>query len=584
MAEKNNQLEKIRHSTAHLMARAIKELFGPKVKFAIGPTIEDGFYYDFDLGRQTFAPEDLEKIEKKMTELLKQDIKFEKTELTIAQALKKTTGQPYKQELIKELKKQGEKKVTFYKLGDFEDLCQGPHVSSLKELGHFKLLSIAGAYWRGDENNKMLQRIYGTAFETAKELKKYLELRKEAQKRDHRKIGTELELFILDEEVGSGLPLYLPKGARLRWEIINFALNTYLKKGYQLVSTPHIASEKLWRHSGHSDFFKENIYPYFSIEGEKYRLKPMNCPFHVQLYKSKKRSYRELPLRWTEMGTVYRYERSGTLHGLTRCRGFTQDDAHIICTPDQLEQEVVKALELTLYMLKTFGFKDFQVDLSVRDPKSKEKFIGADRDWEKAEETLKKAITKAGFKDFQYDIGGAVFYGPKIDFKIKDAIGRKWQLSTIQFDFNLPARFKMSYINTEGKEEQPFMIHRALLGALERFLGVYIEHTAGAFPAWLAPVQAKIIPISEKFLDYAETVRNKLEEREFRIELDETDETLSKKIRNGEKEKIPYLLIVGEKEKDRQSVAVRKRGQGDLGPEKLSQFSARLEKEIAEKK
>ncbi|HLD28205.1 MAG TPA: threonine--tRNA ligase [Patescibacteria group bacterium] len=581
----DNKLEIIRHSTSHIMAYAVKELFGDKVKFAIGPTIDDGFYYDFDLGKdKTFSPDDLPRIENKMKELIKKNLEFEKTELNIADAIKKVTGQTYKEELIKDLEKIGESKVSFYKIGEFEDLCRGPHVKSTKELGHFKLLKTSGAYWRGDEKNEMLQRIYGTAFATKDELQTYLKMREEAEKRDHRKLGAELELFMISDEIGAGLPLFFPKGARLRHEIMNFALNTYLKNGYEMVITPHIASEKLFSHSGHLDFYSEGMYAPFGIDEENYRLKPMNCPLQVQLYKAKSHSYRDLPIRWTEMGTVYRYERSGTLHGLTRVRGFTQDDAHIICTPDQLEEEIKKALDLTLYMLKTFGFEDFEMNLSVRNPEDKGHFIGDDKNWQMAEKILKKVLEKSGFKNFVYDVGGAVFYGPKIDIKVSDAIGRKWQLSTIQFDFNLPSRFEMFYIDEKNQKKEPFMIHRALLGSLERFLGVYIEHTAGAFPLWLSPVQTVIIPVSEKFNDYGEQVLTELKSADIRAEIDASDESLGKRIRNAEKQKTPYILVVGEKEMTDKSVAVRKRNEGDLGAQKLAGFIDLIKKEVEEKK
>ncbi|MFC1599123.1 threonine--tRNA ligase, partial [Patescibacteria group bacterium] len=554
-----NKIDTMRHSASHVMAAAVKQLYGDKIKFAIGPTIEDGFYYDFDLGDQTISQEDLTKIEKKMKHIIKQNLKFTKEELSIKDALKKVKDQPYKKELIKDLEK-SEKMVSFYQLGDvFEDLCSGPHVDSTKDIGAFKLLKVAGAYWRGDEKNKMLQRIYGTAFASQEELDDYMQMLAEAEKRDHRKIGTEQELFMIDDEVGQGLILWQPKGAILRREIMNFALNTYLSKGYEEVITPHIASSKLWSHSGHLDFYADDMYNAFGIEDEEYRLKPMNCPLQVRMYKSRKRSYRELPIRWTEMGTVYRYERSGTLHGLTRVRGFTQDDAHIICTPEQLKDELKAAYELTLFMLKTFGFTEFEMNVSVRDPENKDKFIGNDEMWNKAESTLKEVLEESGNKNYTYDIGGAVFYGPKIDVKVSDALGRKWQLSTLQFDFNLPTRFKMSYVGENGKDHTPFMIHRALLGSLERFIGVLIEHYGGAFPLWLSPVQVKILPVSDKFLEYAKTVAEKMFIEGIRHEIDDSAETLGKKIRNGELEKVPYLLIIGEKEVKDKKVAVRKR-------------------------
>jgi threonyl-tRNA synthetase len=582
--KKESQLDIMRHSAAHVMAAAVKQIYGDNVKFAIGPIIEEGFYYDFDLNDQTISQEDLPKIEKKMKHIIKQNLKFEKEEVDIKEALKKVKNQPYKQELIKELEKEGNKKVSFYKLGNiFEDLCSGPHVESSGKIGPFKLMKVAGAYWRGDENNKMLQRIYGTAFETKEELDNYLKMLEEAEKRDHRKIGAEQELFMVDEEVGQGLILWLPNGAILRREIMNFALNTYLAKGYQEVVTPHIASSKLWSHSGHLDFYADDMYNSFGIEDEEYRLKPMNCPLQVTMYNHKKRSYRELPIRWTEMGTVYRYERSGTLHGLTRVRGFTQDDAHIICTPEQLKTELKAAFDLTLYMLKTFGFKDFEMNVSVRDPENKSKFIGDDKMWDKAENTLKEVLVESGFKDYVMDVGGAVFYGPKIDVKIADALGRKWQLSTLQFDFNLPSRFEMIYIDEDGKEKVPFMIHRALLGSLERFIGVLIEHYGGAFPVWLSPIQVKIINIGADHKTYCQEVDEQLKDQGIRTELDLANETVGNKIRKGEKDKIPYILVVGDKEVKKKAVAVRKRSEGDLGPQKLDKFIDQIKKEIENK-
>lgn len=582
--KKESQLDIMRHSAAHVMAAAVKQIYGDNVKFAIGPIIEEGFYYDFDLNDQTISQEDLPKIEKKMKHIIKQNLKFEKEEVDIKEALKKFKNQPYKQELIKELEKEGNKKVSFYKLGNiFEDLCSGPHVESSGKIGPFKLMKVAGAYWRGDENNKMLQRIYGTAFETKEELDNYLKMLEEAEKRDHRKIGAEQELFMVDEEVGQGLILWLPNGAILRREIMNFALNTYLAKGYQEVVTPHIASSKLWSHSGHLDFYADDMYNSFGIEDEEYRLKPMNCPLQVTMYNHKKRSYRELPIRWTEMGTVYRYERSGTLHGLTRVRGFTQDDAHIICTPEQLKTELKAAFDLTLYMLKTFGFKDFEMNVSVRDPENKSKFIGDDKMWDKAENTLKEVLVESGFKDYVMDVGGAVFYGPKIDVKIADALGRKWQLSTLQFDFNLPSRFEMIYIDEDGKEKVPFMIHRALLGSLERFIGVLIEHYGGAFPVWLSPIQVKIINIGADHKTYCQEVDEQLKDQGIRTELDLANETVGNKIRKGEKDKIPYILVVGDKEVKKKAVAVRKRSEGDLGPQKLDKFIDQIKKEIENK-
>jgi threonyl-tRNA synthetase len=588
-AAKGPNINSIRHSISHIVALATMERF-PKVKFGIGPTIENGFYYDFDL--KEINDEDLKNIEGRAKELLKQGLKFKKEIVTPAEAKKIFKDQPFKLELIDELKKQ-KKAISVYKTYDkspkdplFIDLCAGPHVRSTSEIDPeaFKLTSIAGAYWKGDEKNPMLQRIYGLAFASKKELDDYLAVQAEAEKRDHRKLGAELELFMISDEVGQGLPLFLPKGSRLRHEIMTFALNTYLKNGYEMVTTPHIGSEKLWIRSGHTGFYKDSMYSPFGIEGENYLLKPMNCPMHIQLYKNKSHSYRDLPVRWTEMGTVYRYERSGTLHGLTRVRGFTQDDAHIFCTPDQIEDEVKRALKLTIYILETFSFKNLEVSLSVRDPKKKKDFIGADKDWDMATKALKKALEDSGFKDFTYDVGGAAFYGPKIDIKVSDAIGRKWQLSTIQFDFNEPSRFDMTYIDDKGKEQRPLMVHRALLGSLERFMGVYIEHVAGAFPVWIAPVQAAIIPISEKFNRYAKDLEEKLIAEDIRTELYSSAETLGRRIRTAEMQKVPYILIVGEVEMKSNAVSVRKRGEGDLGAKPTSVFIETLKQEIKDKK
>jgi threonyl-tRNA synthetase len=580
------QIDKIRHSLAHIMAAAVKE-FWPEVKLAIGPAVEDGFYYDFDFNKEQISDNALPKIENKMKEIIDQGLEFERYELSVEEALKKEEerGEIYKKELIEELKEEGETKVSYYKLGDFEDLCAGPHVQSTKEIDKegFKLTKLAGAYWKGDEKNKMLQRIYGIAFENKEALDNYLHLLEEAEKRDHRKLGQELELFMFDDEVGQGLPLWLPKGALLRHLVMTFAFNTYLQRGYEPVSTPHIASLKLWQHSGHLDFYKENLYNPFGIEDEEYMIKPMNCPFHVQMYKFKKKSYRDLPIRWTEMGTVYRYEKSGTLHGLTRVRGFTQDDAHMICTPEQLHDELLEALKLTIYILNSFGFKDFEVNLSVRDPENKEKFIGRDEDWERAEGELKNVLAEAGFKDFVYDVGGAVFYGPKIDVKVKDALGRPWQLSTIQFDFNLPARFNMTYQGADGQEHTPFMIHRALLGSLERFLGVLIEHYGGAFPVWLSPVQIKIISVSEKHIDYCNKLKEEFKEADLRPEVDDKNETVDNKIRKALEEKVPYILVVGDKEMNGDILTVRDRGETKTREIKKEEFLEEVKKKIENK-
>ena len=563
------QINKIRHSLAHIMACAIQELY-PNVKFGIGPEIENGFYYDFDFPTP-ISENQIQKIEKRMKRLIKQNLIFKKKNITKSEAKKLFKNQIYKLELIKELPS---KTVSTYQSGNFIDLCKGPHIKSTKEINidSFKLNKIAGAYWKGSEKNKMLTRIYGLAFETKKELEQYLKNQEEAEKRDHRVLGQKLELFMFDDEVGQGLPLWLPKGALLRKLVMDFAFNAYLERGYEPVSTPHIASVKLWAHSGHLDFYKESLYNSFGIEGEEYMLKPMNCPFHVQMYKNKRRSYKELPIRWTEMGTVYRYEKSGTLHGLTRVRGFTQDDAHIICTPEQLHKELLSALKLTLYILNAFGFKEFEMNLSVRDPKDKSKFIGKDSEWKKAETELKSVLKEIGYKNFVYDVGGAVFYGPKIDVKVNDSLGRPWQLSTIQFDFNLPSRFNMEYYGADGKKHTPFMIHRALLGSLERFIGVLIEHYGGAFPLWLSPVQIWVIPINSSHVKYAQEITKELKEQGLRVEIKIESETISKKIRNGEIQKIPYLIVIGDKELKSKKICVRQRGKRNIETISLTKF------------
>ncbi len=580
--KKQSNLEIMRHSASHVMAAAVKELF-KDVKFAIGPAIEEGFYYDFDLGNKTFSEDDLKLIEKKMKHIVKQNLKFTKEEVSIKDALKKIEGQPYKLELINDLEKEGNKKVTFYKLGDiFEDLCSGPHVESSGKIGSLKLMKISGAYWRGDENNKMLQRIYGTAFATQKELDEYLKMLAEAEKRDHRKIGKEQELFLIDQTVGLGLPMWFPKGA-LIWRIMeDFWCQEHLKNGYELVRSPHIGSQALWEKSGHWNFYRESMYSPIEVDGEKYLLKPMNCPFHVTLYKARPHSYRELPLRWAECGTVYRYEKSGELSGLTRVRGFTQDDAHIICSKNQVEDELKRVVDFIVYMLSTFGFKDYNVYLSLRDPKDKKKWAGNDEGWQFTEKVLEK-VAKAKKLNYVKEEGEAAFYGPKLDFKIKDCLGREWQCSTLQFDFNLPERFEMSFVNDKGQEEQPYMLHRALFGSFERFIALLIEHYAGVWPVWLAPFQVKVINIGSAHEKYCQAVADKLKAEGIRVELDLVNETVSNKIRKGEKDKIPYILVAGDKELKNKEVAVRKHGQGDLGPQKLDKFIEQIKKEIENK-
>ncbi len=576
---KNQKITTIRHSLSHIMALAVQELFGKTepIKFGIGPAIENGFYYDFEL-KKSIGLDDLPKIERKMKELIKQNLKFQKKTISLAQAKKILKNQPYKLDLLKDLKG---KQVTIYQVGNFIDLCQGPHIASTKaiDLESFKLIKVAGAYWKGDEKNPMLQRIYGVAFQNKKELNQYIKNQKEVEKRDHRILGKKLELFIFDEEVGAGLPLWLPKGTLLRQIISDYLYEQLNQQNYQWVTTPHIGNLKLWQTSGHWMLYRENMYSPIKIEREKYLLKPMNCPFHVKIYQSKIRSYKDLPLRFAELGTVYRYEKSGVLHGLTRARGFTQDDAHIWCMPNQLNQVINQLLKHGLKILKTFGFKNFNIYLSTRP----EKYAGTLQAWKKATTVLKNALKKQNLK-YQIDPGGGVFYGPKIDIKIQDALGREWQCTTIQIDFNLPKRFKITYIDKNGKKREPIMIHRALIGSLERFIGVLLEHYNGALPLWLSPIQIWVIPISNKYLSYAESISQALKTANIRLEIKNENETLSKKIRQGEILKIPYLLIVGEKEIKLRKVRVRKRNKGDIGQMAINIFKEKIEKEINSKK
>jgi threonyl-tRNA synthetase len=568
-----NNIEKVRHSLAHILACAVKEMY-PEAKIGVGPAIDNGFYYDFD--NINVSEGDLPKIEKSMRKIIKKGVVFEKQIVDRKEAEEIFKNEPYKLELLNDIE---EEEISIYKSGDFVDLCSGPHIENSKKINPegFKLDRTAGAYFKGSEENKMLQRIYGLAFQNKEELQDYIAKKEDAEKRDHRKIGKKLELFMFDDEVGQGLPLYLPNGGMLRYLLMNFAMETYLDHGYEIVSTPHIAREDLWKRSGHLKFYAEDMYGPISVDGKNYRLKPMNCPFHVKMYNLRKRSYRELPLRWAEMGTVYRYEKSGELHGLTRPRGFTQDDAHIICTEDQLFQEIVDALKLVQYIYKTLGMEDLKFKLSVRDPKNIDKYFGDNKDWEETEKALEKAINEVSSSGYEIDEGGAVFYAPKIDIDAVDAVGRSWQLSTIQVDFNLPYRFDMTYVNENGEEETPFMIHRALLGSLERFLGVYIEHTEGNFPVWLSPKQVLVIPVSEKFTDYAEEVLSALRKKRIRASLSGENETLGKKIRNGEVQKVPYLVVVGEKEKNEKTVSVRYRGK-DEGVMNIDSFIEEIKK------
>ncbi len=565
----------LRHSTAHVMAEAVRELYGNEVKVAIGPAIEDGFYYDFDRD-QPFTPEDFEKIEAKMTEIIRSAQPFSRSEVSSADAIKRfeTEDEPYKVELIQDL---GEDTVSLYEQGAFTDLCRGPHLPNTSFINAFKLLRVAGAYWRGDENKKMLQRIYGTAFFDKKALKKHLFALEEAKKRDHRKLGKELQLFTMQDEIGPGLILWQPKGALLRKLIEDYWKDAHYRNDYELLYTPHIARQDLWKTSGHLDFYGENMYSPMDIDDVAYQLKPMNCPFHIGIYNSQKRSYREFPIRWCELGTVYRYERAGALHGLLRVRGFTQDDAHIFCMPEQLEDEIFNILDLNLEILKTFGFDQYDIYLSTRPEKS----VGTDENWDQSTEALKLALEKKGL-EYQLDPGEGVFYGPKIDIKIKDQLGRSWQCSTIQVDFNLPERFNIKYVGADNSEHQPIMIHRALMGSLERFIGVLIEHYAGVFPLWFAPVQARIMNITDAQADYCEEVYAKLRKAGVRIEKDLRNEKLNYKIREAQMAKIPYMLIIGDKEKENSTVTVRLRDGKNIADMQIDDFAAKIADECIE--
>lgn len=560
------------HSTAHVMAQAVQELF-PGTKLAIGPPIEEGFYYDFDK-QSPFEPEDLSKIEAKMKDIIEEDATFEREELLSDEALKffRNRNEDYKLAIISDLN--GEQ-VSIYKHSRFVDLCRGPHIPTTKRIKAFKLLQIAGAYWRGSEKNRMLQRVYGVSYPSQQLLDDFLKRQEEAKRRDHRKLGKGLDLYSFQEEAGPGLVFWHPKGAFIRHQIESFMKELLLNSGYQLVYTPHIAKLDLWRTSGHTEFYQENMYPAIKLEEADYQLKPMNCPFHILIYKNQIRSYRDLPIRLAEYGTVYRNERSGVLHGLPRVRGFTQDDAHVFCTPEQVEEEVIKMLDLTKLILNTFGFKEFEVLLSTRP----EKFVGEQAEWEQAEAVLQKALEKYDWK-YTLAAGEGAFYGPKIDVLVKDAIGRSWQCSTIQFDFNLPGRFDLHYTAADGKFHRPMMVHRAIFGSMERFFGVLIEHYAGAFPLWLAPVQAAILPITDAQLDYCAGVKTKLEQAGLRVELDSRNEKVNHKIREAENLKVPYMLIVGKKEAENGNVSVRQHGQGDLGPSSLEDFIAKARKEV----
>ena len=577
-AKDSDALFVFRHSAAHLLAAAVLELF-PDVKLGIGPPIDTGFFYEF-LRHEPFTQDDLARIEKKMHELAAQDIPNERRLMPKPEALElyRKWDQGFKCELVEE--KATEPMVSFYTTGKFIDFCRGPHIPSTGRIHAFKLMNVAGAYWKGSEANPQMQRIYGACFFTDKELEEYLHRLEEAKRRDHRRLGPELGLFTIEDEAGPGLIFWHPKGGLVRKIMEDWSREEHLRRGYNLVFTPHVMRLDLWNTSGHTNFYKENMFGPMEVEKAEYQLKPMNCPGHILIYRSRLRSYRELPLRLAELGTVYRYERSGVLHGLMRVRGFTQDDAHIFCTRNQLEKEIEGCVDFALAVLRTFGFDRFEVELSARDPAHAENYAGTVEEWEHAEGALKNSLDRMKIP-YKYMPGEAVFYGPKIDVKLLDAIGRPWQLSTVQFDFNLPRRFGLEYVGEDGARHQPVMVHRALWGSEERFFGVLIEHYAGAFPAWLAPVQASVLPVSGKFEEYARGVAEKLRATGFRVHVDDRNEKLQAKIRDAQLEKIPYMLVVGGKEAEAGSVAVRHRSKGDLGARPLAEFIASLNNEIS---
>lgn len=573
MSDKDERVVRMRHSASHVMAEAVLSLF-PEAKYAIGPPIENGFYYDFELPR-ALTPDDLTTIEEKMRESIAADRPFTSESVSKEEARRIFAGQPYKLELIDDI--EGDS-VTIYKHGDFIDLCAGPHVKSTSEIGAFKVTGIAGAYWRGDERNAMLQRIYGAAFETQEELDDYLRRVEEAAQRDHRRLGRELGLFSFHEEYGPGLVYWHPKGARIRTIIEDFWRREHYRAGYEIVYSPHIGKAALWEASGHLGFYQESMYSPMDVDGQDYYIKPMNCPFHIQIYRSEIRSYRDLPLRLAELGTVYRYERSGVLHGLLRVRGFTQDDAHIFCRPDQMEGEILRCVDFAVFLLRTFGFQDFRVYLSTRP----EKYVGTLEDWDMAEDALRRAIDAAKLP-YEVDEGGGVFYGPKIDIKIRDVLGREWQCTTVQFDFNLPERFDLTFVGDDGRQRRPYMVHHALLGSMERFLGVLIEHYGGAFPLWLAPVQAAVIPIADRHVEFAREVAAALEAADLRAEVDDRNERMNAKIRDAQLQKIPYMLVVGDREAGSGEVNVRLRSGETLGALSLTGLIARMQDEVAAK-
>ena len=570
------------HSSAHLLAEALEALY-PGVKLGIGPSIENGFYYDIDLGEgRTISSEDFPEIEKKMLDLAKKKSQYQRREVSKADAIAYFTekADPYKLDLLERLE---DGSITFYTQGDFTDLCRGPHIPDTSPIKAVKLLNVAGAYWRGDEKNKQLTRIYGITFPKAKELTEYLEKLEEAKRRDHRKLGKELELFAFSDKVGAGLPLWLPKGTALRERLEQFLRRAQMKAGYLPVVTPHIGSKELYVTSGHYEKYGADSFQPIKTPnpGEEFFLKPMNCPHHCEIYKTKPRSYRDLPVRLAEFGTVYRYEQSGELHGLTRVRGFTQDDAHIFCRPDQVKEEFLKVIDIVLYVLKALDFPDFTAQISLRDPENKTKYIGSDENWARAESAIQEAAAEKGLNTVT-ELGEAAFYGPKLDFMVRDALGRKWQLGTIQVDYNLPERFELEYVASDNSRQRPVMIHRAPFGSLERFVAVLIEHCGGNFPLWLSPEQFVVLPISEKYHDYAQQVYDTLVQAELRGTVDHRDEKIGRKIRDAEVSKVPYMLIVGEKEQENGIVSVRKHGEGDVGAMPITEFVENFKTQIAD--
>ena len=567
---KNNEmseLEELRHSAAHVMAAAICRIY-PNVKLDIGPPTSEGFYYDMELDTR-ITPDDFEKIEKVMQEIINEDHPFEYREVTREEAVKILSEQPYKIERLSDIPE--DEIISFYKCGEFNDLCRGTHIQSTGKIKSFKISHVSGSYYRGKETNPMLQRLYGTAFFNPKDMRQYLKQIEEAKKRDHRKLANELDLFSISETVGPGLVNWHPKGARIRSIIEDFWKKEHFRNGYELLYTPHVGKSALWETSGHLDFYREGMYAAMDVDGQEYFTKPMNCPFHIEIYKSGLRSYRELPLRWAELGTVYRYEKAGTLHGLFRVRGFTQDDAHIFCTTEQIENEIIEVIRFCNFIWKTFGFTEVKAYLSTRP----EKAVGDEERWEQAINSLEKAINAEGLP-YEIDEGGGAFYGPKIDLKIKDAIGREWQTSTIQFDFNLPERFDLKYIGEDGKSHQPYMVHRALFGSLERFFGILTEHYAGGFPVWLSPEQVRIIPVTDDHNEYALNVEKQLKSNDIRTKTDIKPGKLNGKIKNAQLEKIPYMVIIGEKEIEEQNISIRDRHQGNQGASTIDDFIKKI--------